>query len=48
MVKKKVPMSGDTGDDQPRAPEVQDILRFTNNVEDASDTGGGETGKEFT
>jgi hypothetical protein len=27
---------------------VQDVLGFTDDVEEASDTGGGETGKEFT
>jgi hypothetical protein len=48
MGKKKVSKSGDAVDDPPRVPEVQDILGFTNDVEEASDTGGGETGKEFT
>jgi hypothetical protein len=48
MVKKKVSKSGDAGDDQPRAPDVQDVLGFTNDVEEASYTGGAETGKAFT
>jgi hypothetical protein len=48
MVKKKVSKSGDTGDDQPRAPEVQDVLGFADDAEEASDTGGGEKGKAFT
>jgi hypothetical protein len=48
MVKKKGSKSGDAGDDQPRVSEVQDVLGFTNDVEEASDTGVSETGKEFT
>jgi hypothetical protein len=48
MVKKKGPKSGNAGDDHPRAPEVQDVLAFTDDVEEASDTGAIETGKAFT
>jgi hypothetical protein len=48
MVTKKVSKSGDAGDDQPRAPEVQDVLGLTDDVEEASDAGGSETAKEFT
>jgi hypothetical protein len=48
MVKKNSTESGDADDDQPRAPEVQDVLASTNIVEEASDTGVSETGKKFT
>jgi hypothetical protein len=47
MVKKKGYKSDDADDDQPRAPEVQDVLAFTNNVEEARATGVNEKGKEF-
>jgi hypothetical protein len=48
MVEKKSSKSGDAGDDQPRAQEMQDVLGLNDDVEEASDTGVSETGKEFT
>jgi hypothetical protein len=48
MVKKKASKSSDAGDDQPHAPEVQDVLGFTDDVEEASDTGRSETANVLT
>jgi hypothetical protein len=48
MVKKKGSKSDDADDDQPRAPEVQDALAFTNDVKEARNTGVNEKGKDFT
>jgi hypothetical protein len=47
MVKKKGSKSDDADYDQPRAPEVQDVLAFTDDVDEARDTGVNEKRKEF-
>jgi hypothetical protein len=48
MAKKKGSKSDDADNDQNCAPEVQDVLAFTNDFEEARDTSVNEVGKEFT